>query len=98
MSKPVPRPVVLIDPPRREWTRQQPCLCCEPGKQSTPTESAHVHTKRNAGDDHNLIPLCGEHHKQQHAIGVVSFASMHGKDLEAEASRYWDAYDKEQGW
>ena len=96
--KPVPRPVILRDPPRRAWIRDQACCVCPPGKQSEPTECAHVHTKRNAGDDHNLIPLCRRHHREQHQLGVETFAHRNGVDLEKSAAWYWDAYDKEMGW
>ena len=98
MTKSVSKPIVVIDPPRREWIRTQPCAICPSGQQSTPTECAHVHTKRNAGDDHNLLPVCKQHHAEQHRIGIQSFATQYGVDLEALAAHYWAQYEKEQGW
>jgi len=96
--KAVPKPTIFIDLPRREWIRAQACAICPSGKQSSPTECAHVHTKRNAGDDHNLVPLCKAHHAEQHRVGVQTFATQHGVDLEARAVAYWARYDKEMGW
>ena len=91
----MPKSTTLIDPPRRKWIAAQPCIICELGQQSTPTECAHVHTRRNAGDDHNLIPLCRDCHAEQHRIGVHSFEAKHMVSLEALAHEYWTKYDAE---
>ena len=96
--KPIPKPVIVYDPPRRAWIRGQPCCVCEPGKQASATECAHVQTRRNAGDHENLVPICVVHHREQHRLGIKSFARVHRVDLEAVAQRYHRDYDREMGW
>src|ERR1051325_10933345 len=95
MGPAVPKSIVVIDPPHREWTRRQACIICEPGKQSTPTECAHVKNKRNHGDENNLIPLCQSCHREQHRIGIKTFAARHKKDLGHLARSYRKWADQE---
>lgn len=52
--------------------------CAVPGCQGMPIEAAHVRNGSGAGmgekpSDHFAVPLCRDHHSQQHTIGEVTF-------------------------
>jgi hypothetical protein len=52
-----------------------------------PIECAHVRINSNAGmgqkpDDYRVVPLCREHHQQQHTIGERTF---------------WETYERATG-
>lgn len=51
------------------------CLPCFPKEQTTPTEADHVTTRGAGGDDsyENVWPLCTEHHRERHQIGLLTF-------------------------
>ena len=98
--KPVPKPVILYDPPYRTWVRFQPCLVCIPGQQSTKTECAHRKTRRH-GDGDGLLALCEAHHRtgrQSFHAGEKSFAATFHLDLEVESAKLRSRYDREMGW
>jgi hypothetical protein len=98
---PVPKPVIVIDPPRRKWVATLPCCVCQARGmiQRTPTECAHVDAKRNAGDEDNLAPICRDHHTQRgdslHRMGIKSFQAHHGVDLKAIAKKVARDYRQE---
>jgi hypothetical protein len=50
--------------------------------------AAHIKSRGAGGSSKHLIPLCGKHHAEQHAIGIKSFAAKYGLDLEALAAKY----------
>lgn len=52
---------------------------------SGPIEAAHVRSRGAGGGRRDLVPLCRGHHRQQHAIGIESFAARWGVDLRGEA-------------
>ena len=72
-----------------DFVRQQPCCICG---DNTSTEAAHIrtgsimHGKRSTGmqekpSDKWTVPLCGKHHREQHAAGnEVAWWAGHGKD------------------
>jgi len=73
------------DPQYLDWIRSLPCLLCG---DNTTVEAAHVRLgerlldKRPVGkgekpDDRWALPLCGRHHRQQHAIGESVFWKGH---------------------
>ena len=101
--KPIPKPVIVIDPPRREWIKSLPCTICAltgAAKQASPTECAHVVTRRH-GDHENLVPLCAEHHRTGQTAwhkGRQTFQMTFGVVLADVARRLHAQYDKEQGW
>lgn len=83
-----------------DWIRSLPCNCAgklveEPGDPfrmvilcKRRVEAAHIRSRGAGGDDRgNLIPLCGNHHGEQHAKGIRSFATKYRLDLAAEAQR-----------
>lgn len=81
----------LIKRPRQhnekhlDFIRSLPCLVCG---DPTSTEAAHIRLglisvgKRHTGvgekpDDLWTLPLCGKHHREQHAIGEAIFWEKH---------------------
>ena len=59
------------------WIREQPCVICG---DDTTVEAAHIrvgslpHAKPHTGmaekpSDQWVLPLCGKHHREQHACG-----------------------------
>jgi hypothetical protein len=72
------------------------CVCCmtDPHSQATPTEAAHVRTGTDGGmgmkpGDNYVIPLCSEHHAEQHRIGEASFQERYQFDMKATAEALW---------
>lgn len=69
------------------WVKGQPCCCCS---EQPPTDAAHVRVMRSTktgellGRSHKgragygCIPLCRQHHLEQHEIGEARFAEYHG--------------------
>jgi len=66
-----------------KWVRLQECSV--PGCGGWPCEAAHVVSRGAGGTAEDIIPLCHEHHREQHDRGVETFASEHGIDLAALA-------------
>jgi hypothetical protein len=85
------------DPEYLAWLRTQPCCLCG---DNTSTEAAHLrvgsinHDKRETGkgekpSDKWALPLCGDHHRQQHAAGdELAWWASYGIDPFALAMRY----------
>ena len=91
---PKPSPSLVI-PEYRAYIAGLPCLICLPGDQTTRTEVCHVHTRRNAGDVANLVPMCTKHHTEQHFVGIRSFEARHATDLQLEATMLWTRWKRE---
>jgi hypothetical protein len=79
------------------WIRQLPCCVCQ---NNIETEAAHVRFscieigKRKVGigekpHDKWTVPLCGNHHRMQHAWGERHFWKAVGKDPIAIAQELW---------
>lgn len=80
----------------RAWIRKQPCALLYWGNGCLGhTEAAHLPRVKQHGDVQNLIPLCAGHHREQHRIGIASFAEKYGLDLEALALTYWERYEED---
>ncbi len=73
------------------WRSQAHCNwlrgfhCCIAGCSSVPIEVAHVRLGSGAGigqkpDDFRAVPLCRDHHSEQHQIGEMTFWS--GRSIE----------------
>lgn len=57
-------------------------------------EAAHVRTKTDGGigmkpGDNWAIPLCHDHHRQQHDIGEPAFESIYSLDMKKIAAELW---------
>lgn len=74
------------------WIATLPCLL---GNQACfgSVVAAHVKTRGAGGDDvGNALPLCRDHHDEQHRIGIQTFQARYGLDLAAEAKRLGDLW------
>jgi hypothetical protein len=71
-----------------EFIRQQPCIVCG---DNTSTEAAHIrtgsigHDKPNTGmaekpSDKWTLPLCNQHHREQHTMNEMAFWKRYGID------------------
>jgi hypothetical protein len=69
---------------RVEWMRQLNCCVC--GR--TPCEVAHVRSRAAGGTAADTVPLCNRCHREQHVVGVETFAARHNLDLTALAQKY----------
>ena len=87
---------ILREPPR-EWPRHRAFLrrhhCCVPGCEQLPIEVAHVRSAANSGTglrphDSSAVPLCHEHHAEQHRIGQPAFERRYRIDLAALAADF----------
>lgn len=105
MIRAVPKHPAVRDDAFRAYIRSLPCLLadrdpCECGKfihvgsRRMVTEACHVRTRRLAGDERNLVPLCHSHHLEQHRIGIKTFAATYALDLKAIAAELWDEYQE----
>lgn len=67
-----PKRSAVKDPAMLAEIRSQPCVVCG----ATPSDAAHIKSRGAGGDDtaDNLMPLCREHHRIQHADGWPAFA------------------------
>lgn len=74
--------------PRRYWPRHRRFVkghcCCVPGCRNTPVDFAHVKTRGAGNGDEYGVPLCREHHAEQHK-GIARFNAKYGIDLLALA-------------
>ena len=66
-----------------ERVRAMPCLVTG----TTPSEPAHVTSRGAGGGRFDLVPLSPAMHRQQHDVGIETFAACHGLDLRSEADR-----------
>ncbi len=80
--------------PQRIWLRHRKFVrshcCCVPGCQAAEVQFAHVRSANNSGvglKPHDCfgVPLCFNHHQEQHQVGQGTFEDRHGLDLTAIA-------------
>lgn len=69
-----------------DFVRTQPCCVClhECRAQTSPTEVHHEPPRSCGGRDRDTLPLCTEHHRRRHDIGVSSFweqSGVHWRDV-----------------
>jgi hypothetical protein len=58
-------------------------------------DAAHTKSRGAGGDSTHLIPLCRKHHHEQHAVGIKTFATKYGLDLDALADFYERRFQEE---
>jgi hypothetical protein len=81
------------DPAYCAWIRTHPCVAAgrgdwiDGGKPCAGrVECAHVVSRGAGGPDvANTVPLCTRHHREQHTIGIRSFETRYGLNLEMKA-------------
>lgn len=79
----VQKPPQRIYPRHRNFVRSHNCAV--PGC-PLPATFAHFHSVGSGGHDKDGVPLCHNHHMEQHACGIWTFQDRHGVDLEALAA------------
>jgi hypothetical protein len=57
--------------------QRMPCAICD----ALPSEAAHVRSRGAGGTWEDLVPLCRDHHREQHQVGIQTFQRVHGIDL-----------------
>lgn len=91
--RPAPKPTVWRDPDYLAFLRRCPCVVCiQLGIKAPSSEAAHLRTKRGHGDTW-AVPLCINHHRQQHADGIKSFIARHKLDVDHLCADYRAAYE-----
>lgn len=89
-----------------EFLRDRQCIACRQERSTAfawnrlpkpfPVRSEAAHTKNNGmgskGPDSSYVPLCAEHRREQHQIGVKDFALFYGLDLAKEAAAHFLLY------
>lgn len=93
----VPKPELVRDPAFRRWLVEHWKLGCVACGTLSPLDPAHVHTRRNAGDERNVVPLCHRCHDLQHRHGWSRLARRYGLTQEKAAkiaSHIWDLWLK----
>ena len=74
------------------FVRTMPCLVCW----RMPTEAAHVKSRGAGGNDvGNVVPLCHEHHVEQHTIGIRSFEQRYNLELALVAGAIEQVWTRE---
>lgn len=89
-----------------QWLRGRPCLLADKGGCAGKIEAAHVDYAGGKGmgtkaEDRHAIPLCGEHHRTQHAWGWQTFEGNFGMapgDAALAAEAYWKAWPGRVAW
>ncbi len=76
------------------WVRGQPCAVIGCPPRGGECDPAHVRRGTNGGTgmkpgDDWVLPLCHDHHLEQHRIGEPAFERRHGRDMRREAARTW---------
>jgi len=96
MAEPFFRSPRSEDPQYLDYLRQQPCCICG---DNTTVEAAHLRIgsindgKRSTGmgekpSDRWALPLCGEHHREQHSMNELEFWARYGIDPFSLCMRY----------
>jgi RNase P subunit RPR2 len=68
---------------RVEVIRRTPCVVCG----VVPSENAHVRSRGAGGTWRDVVPLCKDHHREQHA-GAVTFQARHQINLSDLAAHF----------
>lgn len=83
----------------RVWIRSLGCISCASQFlwQRTPTDCAHIgpHAMSQKASDYSTVPLCRECHCLLGNSGRAAFEKLTGLDLEAEAARLKERWDRE---
>lgn len=86
-----------------DFIRRSPCLICRSGTYHEEIgawicDPAHVQTKGSVGttgDVGNIVPLCRQHHSEQHSIGIKTFQTKYKIDMKARALEYAELFVSE---
>ena len=79
---------------KAKWVRTLVCLVC--GRY--PVQACHAKSRGAGGTAEHLVPMCVDHHRQQHQMGIDTFGALYNVDLMDEARHYEQAWqEKERG-
>ena len=98
-----PRPAWKVAASYLQWLRGRPCAVAGPDCQGR-IEAAHTPDPDSKGmgtkaADFCAVPLCTEHHRQQHQIGWDTFAKRNGiKSITEWRRAYWFAWPGWKAW
>lgn len=67
------------------WVQRHACSI--PGCERFPVEAAHARSRAAGGRWTDVLPLCRDHHREQHDLGVATFEGKYGISLSAFALR-----------
>ena len=84
-----------VDEDFREFVRGLPCILrsYELHRCTGEVQCCHVKTRGAGGRDAgNCFPACDNAHRQQHIVGIKTFADIWSLDLRAIAEEVWTRY------
>lgn len=60
-----------------EFTKKRPCIVCS----LSPCDPCHIRSVGSGGGDdpENIVPMCRQHHTEQHKIGWIRFLEKYPK-------------------
>lgn len=83
----------------KQWVRGHNCACVDidPTGCNGKIEAAHVRRGTDGGvgmkpGDNWCLPLCSEHHAEQHRIGEQSFEKKYRFSMKRIAERLWNRW------
>lgn len=88
-----PKPKTARSEKYLRWIRTHKCLVFHDCR--GPVQAAHLNGKRGMGiktSDFFAVPLCDRHHKQQHTLGIATFAERYRLDLWRECAELMEAW------
>jgi len=85
------------DEAKREWIRTFPCLVFPHGDCVGTTECAHIRHGVHKDDD-CMVPLCRQHHQEQHNWGNLKFQRRYDTHLTGVGRKYHATWIALQEW
>lgn len=98
-----PRPAEKSAPGYLQWLRGRPCMVggreCGSGRM----EAAHVDYAGDKGmgtkvSDRYAVPMCPQHHQEQHALGWETFEAKYKITALSASVAYWKLWPKRPEW
>lgn len=86
-----------------QWLRGRNCALADKGGCHGPIVAAHVDYAGGKGmatkvADRFAVPMCDEHHREQHTLGWQPFEKLHDFDGLATAEAFWRAWPGRVKW
>lgn len=79
-------------PGYREWIVSHPCVV--PGCARTDIQACHAKSRGAGGKAEHLVPMCSDHHRESHQVGIRTFEAKRGLLLVEIAARLWNENDQ----
>lgn len=89
-----------IDRALRQAVKAMPCFLCQEGHQRSPTDPCHIATFGARGIDEwwSMVPMCREHHNEQHHEGWKRFCEKYPKAAALLAHLGWEFLEANGQW